>query len=97
MRPKKAGPKRQKVPTLGLALWKPASASTISKDDISRMKVLKEGSGMLRIWASGIPMLRDLYTMKIEIRLAKNTHSEPMNDHTPTLRLSWPRKLSPTW
>src|SRR5271155_1696189 len=28
--------------------------------------------------------------MKVEIRLAKNTHSEPMNDHTPILRTSIP-------
>ena len=28
--------------------------------------------------------------MKVEIRLAKNTHSDPMNDHTPILRTSIP-------
>src|ERR1700722_11635880 len=28
--------------------------------------------------------------MKVEIRLAKNTHSEPMNDHIPILRTSIP-------
>src|ERR1700722_3436580 len=28
--------------------------------------------------------------MKVEIRLAKNTHSDPMNDHTPIFRTSIP-------
>src|ERR1700720_4909415 len=28
--------------------------------------------------------------MNVEIKLAKNTHSEPMNDHTPILRTSIP-------
>ena len=45
---------------------------------------------MLRISGPGPVMLRDLYTMKVEIKLAKNTHSDPMNDHTPTLRTSIP-------